>query len=135
LYINSEFPDGMFVDFDPVHTFRTSPTDDSTLIIVAGEHSDLNVKDMNIYYKRLETFARNHLDVKSIEYRWTSHDSVSDDGLPMIGVTSSPNIYVATGFGFWGMNNGTTAGMIISDLIEGKKNNLVDIFNPLRFKS
>jgi glycine/D-amino acid oxidase-like deaminating enzyme len=135
LYINSEFPDGMFVDFDPVHTFRTSPTEEGTLIIVAGEHSDLNVKDMNIYYERLETFARNHLDVKSIEYRWTSHDSASDDGLPMIGVISSPDIYVATGFGFWGMNNGTTAGMIISDLIEGKKNNLVDIFNPLRFKS
>jgi glycine/D-amino acid oxidase-like deaminating enzyme len=135
MYINSEFPDGMFVDFDPVHTFRTSPTEDGTLIIVAGEHSDLNVKDMNIYYERLETFARSHLDVKSIEYRWTSHDSASDDGLPMIGVTSSPDIYVATGFGFWGMNNGTTAGMIISDLIEGKKNNLVDIFNPLRFKS
>jgi glycine/D-amino acid oxidase-like deaminating enzyme len=135
LYINSEFPDGMFVDFDPVHTFRTSPTEEGTLIIVAGEHSDLNVKDMNIYYERLETFALNHLDVKSIEYRWTSHDSASDDGLPMIGVISSPDIYVATGFGFWGMNNGTTAGMIISDLIEGKKNNLVDIFNPLRFKS
>lgn len=125
----------MFVDFDPVHKYRTTPTDDGDLIIIAGEHSNLNVEDMKKYYERLEIYARNHLDVKSIEYRWSSHDSTSDDGLPMIGITSSDDIYVATGFGFWGMNNGTTAAMIISDLIEGKKNNLVDIFNPLRFKS
>jgi glycine/D-amino acid oxidase-like deaminating enzyme len=134
-YITGEFPDGMFVDFDPVHTFRTTPTDEGNLIIIAGEHSDLDVEDMNKYYERLEIYARSHLDIKSIEYRWSSHDSGSDDGLPIIGMTSSEDIYVATGFGFWGMNNGTTAAMIISDLIEGKKNNLVDIFNPLRFKS
>jgi len=73
------------------------------------------------------------LDVKSVEYRWSSHDSVSDDLLPMIGMTSSEDIYVATGFGFWGMNNGTTAGMVISDMIEGKKSYLQEIFDPLRF--
>ncbi len=59
----------------------------------------------------------------------------SDDGLPMIGMTSSEDIYVATGFGFWGMNNGTTSAMIISDMIEGKKTHLKDIFDPLRFKT
>ncbi len=134
LYINGEFPDGMFIDFDPVHTYRTTPTDGGKLIIVAGEHSDLEVKDMNKYYMRLENYARQHLDVKSVEYHWSSHDSISDDGLPMIGVTSSEDIYVATGFGFWGMNNGTTSAMIITDLIEGKKIPSADIFDPLRFK-
>ena len=39
------------------------------------------------------------------------------------------------GFGFWGMNNGTTAAMVISDLIEGKENSFKEIFDPLRFKS
>lgn len=135
LYINGEFPDGMFIDFDPVHTYRTTPTESGKLIIVAGEHSNLKVDDMNEYYLRLEKYARQHLDVKSVEYRWSSHDSASDDGLPMIGMTSSKDIYVATGFGFWGMNNGTTAAMVISDLIEGKENSFKEIFDPLRFKS
>lgn len=135
LYINGEFPDGMFIDFDPVHTYRTTPTERGKLIIVAGEHSNLEVDDMNEYYLRLEKYARQHLDVKSVEYRWSSHDSASDDGLPMIGMTSSKDIYVATGFGFWGMNNGTTAAMVISDLIEGKENSFKEIFDPLRFKS
>lgn len=134
LYINGEFPDGMFVDFDPVHTYRTTPTEVGKLLLVAGEHSNLDVKDENEYYMQLEKYARQHLDVKSVEYRWSSHDNVSDDRLPMIGMTSSENIYVATGFGFWGMNNGTTAAMLISDMIEGKKNYLKEIFDPLRFK-
>ena len=133
LYINGEFPDGMFIDFDPTHTYRTTPTEMGNLILVAGEHSELDVEDENEYYIRLEKYARKHLDVKSVEYRWSSHDSVSDDLLPMIGMTSSEDIYVATGFGFWGMNNGTTAGMVISDMIEGKKSYLQEIFDPLRF--
>ncbi len=134
LYINGEFPEGMFIDFDPTHTYRTTPTEKGNLIIVAGEHSQIDVENRNEYYNRLEQYILQHLDVKSIEYRWSSHDSVSDDGLPMIGMTSSDGIYVATGFGFWGMNNGTTSAMIISDMID-KQNHSYNIFDPLRFKA
>ena len=133
LYINGEFPEGMFIDYDPTHTYRTTPTDKGKLVIVAGEHSPIDVIDRDDYYNRLENYARQHLDVKSIEYRWSSHDSVSDDGLPMIGMTSTDGIYVAAGFGFWGMNNGTTSAMIISDMIKNNKTDLYNIFDPLRF--
>jgi glycine/D-amino acid oxidase-like deaminating enzyme len=133
LYINGEFPDGMFIDFDPTHTYRTTPTDKGKLVIVAGEHSPIDVENREDYYNRLENYARQHLDVESIEYRWSSHDSISDDSLPMIGMTSSNGIYVATGFGFWGMNNGTTSAMIISDMINNNKTDLYNIFDPLRF--
>ena len=134
LYTKTEFPDGMFVEFDPVHTYRTTPTPKGQLVIVAGEHSEMNVANMYKYYDKLEAYAREHLDVESVEYRWSSHDSVTDDGLPMIGMTSMNDVYVATGFGFWGMNNGTTAGMIIADLIDGRENYLKDLLDPLRFK-
>ena len=133
LYINGEFPDGMFIDFDPTHTYRTTPTNKGKLVIVAGEHSPIDVENRDVYYNRLENYARQHLDVESIEYRWSSHDSISDDGLPMIGMTSSNGIYVATGFGFWGMNNGTTSAMIISDMINNNKTDSYDIYDPLRF--
>ena len=131
--LKETFPDGLFIDFDPTHTFRTSPTEKGNLIIVAGEHSPVDVADKNVYYGRLESYARQHLDVESIEYRWSSKDSVTDDGLPLIGMTSQEGVYVATGFGFWGMTNGTTAAMVISDLIIGKENEFVDLVNPRRF--
>ena len=133
LYSKENFPDGIFVDFDPVHTYRTAPSKKGKIIIVAGEHSLVDVPDKNVYYNRLEKYARQHLEVESIEYRWTSKDNITDDGLPIIGMTSQKGIYVATGFGFWGMTNGTTAAMVIADLINGVYNEYADLFNPLRF--
>jgi len=133
LYIDGNFPDGMFIDFNPVHTYRATPTNKGKLIIVAGEHSPVDVADKIIYYSRLETYARQHIKVKFIEYRWSNKDSTTEDGLPLIGMTSQENIYVAAGFGFWGMTNGTTAAMVIADLINGQKNEFVDLFNPRRF--
>lgn len=133
LYAKEEFPDGMFIDIDPMHTYRTTPTEKGKLIIVAGEHSPVKVADKNVYYGRLEKYACQHLDVTSIDYRWTSKDNITDDGLPIIGMTSQNGVYVATGFGFWGMTNGTTAGMVNADLIIGKTNQFLDLFNPLRF--
>ncbi len=133
LYVKDNFPDGLFVDFDPVHTYRTAPSPNGEMIIVAGEHSPVDVTDINVYYNRLEKYARQHLSVESVEYRWTSKDSITDDGLPVIGMTSQNGIYVATGFGFWGMTNGTTAAMVIADLINGIDNDYVELFNPLRF--
>jgi glycine/D-amino acid oxidase-like deaminating enzyme len=103
------------------------------MIIIAGEHSPAEVPDKSVFYRRLENYARQHLDVVSIEHRWSSRDVVSDDGLPIVGSTSQKGVYVATGFGFWGMNNGTIAAMVISDLITGKQNQFVELFDPLRF--
>lgn len=133
LYTKENFPEGMFIDFNPVHTYRTTPTDKGKLIIVAGEHSPVDVADKNVYYGRLENYARQHLNVQSIEYRWSNKDCTTDDGLPLIGMTSQKDIYVATGFGFWGMANSTTAAMVITDLINGQENKFVNLFNPLRF--
>lgn len=134
LYLNDAFPDGMFIDFHPLHTYRTTPTVKGELVIVAGEHGPVKVEDRNTNYNRLEKYARNHLNVKSIEFRWSNVDAATDDGLPLIGRTSQEGIYVSTGLGFWGMINGTTAATVNSDLIRGKKNRYGDLFNPLRFK-
>jgi glycine/D-amino acid oxidase-like deaminating enzyme len=45
LYAKGNFPEGMFIDFNPVHTYRTTPTDKGKLIIVAGEHSPIDVTE------------------------------------------------------------------------------------------
>ena len=133
LFITGDFPDGMFIDIDPMHTYRTTPTEEGKLIIVAGEHSPVDVDDRNVYYSHLERYAREHLNINSVEYQWTSIDVVSDDGLPIIGMTSKKDIYLATGLGFWGMVNGMTAAMIITDLINNKENTYASLFDPLRF--
>jgi glycine/D-amino acid oxidase-like deaminating enzyme len=88
LYAKGAFPDGMFIDFDPVHTYRTTPTYKGDMVIVAAEHSPAEVSDKSVFYRRLENYAHRHLEVESIEHCWSSIDVVTDDGLPIIGSTS-----------------------------------------------
>ena len=61
----------------------------------------------------------------------------NQDNIPYIGPLNSENqnIYVATGFGKWGMTNGTLAGIIISDLIVTGESKYEDTFNPSRAKA
>jgi glycine/D-amino acid oxidase-like deaminating enzyme len=82
---------------EDVHRTLTSLIDKGNMIIVAGEHGPAEVPDKGVFYQRLEKYARQHLDVESIEHRWSSKDVTTDDGLPIIGATSQKGIYMATG--------------------------------------
>lgn len=132
-YSNEEFPDATFVCIDPFHTYRSTPSSKGKLIIIAGEHQVVGEKDTFKCYSALEKYLKDKLKVKSIEYHWMNQDNASPDSLPVIGETSQPGIYVATAFNGWGMTHGTTAGILLTDLINGKKNPLKGIFDPLRF--
>jgi Rieske Fe-S protein len=57
------------------------------------------------------------------------------DGLGYIGRDPSgeKNVYIATGDSGMGMTHGTIAGILISDLILGRPNPWVDLYDPKRF--
>lgn len=134
-YPEQSFPEGMFIDMNPIHTYRTVPTDKGRLVIVGGEHHPVGrAEDTFKYYKNLEEYIRSHVDVKSIEYSWSSQDIYVSDGVPVVGQTSEDGIYIATGFRAWGITNGTNAAILIRDLILGTENPMKDFFDPLRFK-
>jgi Rieske Fe-S protein len=68
-----------------------------------------------------------------VRYRWTTHDLWPVDRLPYIGrIGRGEKIYVATGFGAWGMTNGTVAGLLLADLIHGTENQWTDLYDPSR---
>ena len=54
--------------------------------------------------------------------------------MPYIGRRTllSNSVYVATGFGGWGMTNGTVAGLLLRDLILGRDNPWADVYDPNR---
>jgi len=56
------------------------------------------------------------------------------DGIPYIGRFSSqtPEWYVATGFGKWGMSHSMVSARLLTDLITGKKNPYENLFTPSR---
>ncbi|PSO74333.1 MAG: FAD-dependent oxidoreductase [Cyanobacteria bacterium QH_8_48_120] len=129
-------PEGMFIGAnDNYRSIRTTPYEDGLLLIIGGEgHKTGTVSETEERYQQLEEYAHSRFGVDSIEYRWSTQDMASVDKLPYIGkLTPTTNhIYTATGFSLWGMTRGTLSGMILSDLILGRKNRWAELYDATR---
>jgi glycine/D-amino acid oxidase-like deaminating enzyme/nitrite reductase/ring-hydroxylating ferredoxin subunit len=138
--LNVPVPEGMYISAEDegMHSFRSNPAEDGgTIWMVGGEkHKTGQGGSTEDRYRRLEQYARARFDVSSIEYRWSTQDNNTVDRVPYIGKLSSgsKNLYVATGFGGWGMTNSHVAAMLLTDMIRGSENPWAEIFDPSRFK-
>jgi glycine/D-amino acid oxidase-like deaminating enzyme len=123
--------EGMWVSAeDKGKTFRNYH---DLLVICGADHKTGTQSDVN-HYENLVSFQKKYFPQSLLEYSWSAQDGITMDGLPYIGQYSkkTPGVYVATGFGKWGMTKGTMAGSIISDLITGKQNPYAFAFSPQR---
>ena len=128
-------PRGMFISTEPSHSVRSYPAPGSDLLLVGGEgHKAGQGDDTVARYQRLEQWARERFAVQSVEYRWSTQDNRTIDGVPYIGRygPNSRHLYVATGFGGWGMTNSTVAGMLLRDLILERENPCSEVYDPNR---
>src|SRR5436305_5564715 len=140
LYLRSgaRAPQGMYLSTEsPSHTVRSHPTAKAEMVITGGEsHKTGQGGDTAERVARLEQWARERFDVRSIEYHWSTQDNMPVDGVPFIGRLApfQKRLWVATGFMKWGLTNGTAAGMILCDLIAGRDNPWASLFDSTRFK-
>lgn len=129
-------PKGMFINLEnPSRTFRTYEGEGKKLLIIGGgDHKVGQGKKEEEIYDRLREYAKETFNVEKFRYKWSAQDYMSFDKLPFIGHISSKqeNIYVATGYSKWGITNGTSAAIIIKDLITKGSSKYSDIFNPSR---
>lgn len=81
-----------------------------------------------------ERAAKQYWPDARVAARWATQDCMSLDSMPYIGLysRSTPNLYVASGFGKWGMTSSMLAAQILSDLIQGKENPYAELFSPQR---
>lgn len=65
---------------------------------------------------------------------WAFQDCMTLDQMPYIGQYSSrtAQLFTAVGFDKWGMTGAMLSGMLLSDLVQGRKHAYADIFNPSR---
>jgi Rieske Fe-S protein len=132
-------PPGMFLSADsPTRSVRPHPGGgDETLLVVEGEeHKTGHEADTEARYAALEGWARERFAVASIAHRWSAQDFMAPDRVPYVGRASSRSerLLVATGFGKWGMSNGTAAAMMLSDLVLGRANPWLELFDATRLK-
>ncbi|HEV7773737.1 MAG TPA: FAD-dependent oxidoreductase [Conexibacter sp.] len=132
-------PEGMHLSgAGPTRSIRGAPLSDGTgeeLLLVGGEgHKTGTESDTELRYERLEAFAREHWDVRAVEYRWSAQDPSTPDLLPYVGrmTPRSDKLLMATGFAKWGLTNGTAAALLLADLCLGRKAMWADLFDPNR---
>lgn len=130
--LNRERPTDMYIGVDdPVRSMRRA----GDLLVVGGEgHKVGQAEDTEGHYRRLEDWAVKQFGPIRVEHRWSAQDWSAADGVPFIGrMPGTDGVYVATAFRKWGMAQGTAAGRIISDLIAGRDNPWLSVFDASRF--
>ncbi len=141
-------PRGTYITLDDgTRSVRTAPWPDGRrLLIVTGEKFTPGTGDGNAgdgedgtgaaseRYPRLADWLRQHFPAAEITHRWAAQDNASTDGLPYIGPfhPGTRNVYVATGFGGWGMSSGALAGTLLADLIAGERPEHAGLYDPRR---
>jgi glycine/D-amino acid oxidase-like deaminating enzyme/nitrite reductase/ring-hydroxylating ferredoxin subunit len=126
----------------PYHYVRTQPFDDTyDLLICGGEDHQTGIGDAEKIneqdrYALLEYWVKQFFKIEEIVYNWSGQVLEPMDSIAYIGRNPSDkdNVYIATGDSGNGMTHGTIAGMLLSDLINGNKNEWEKIYDPSRFK-
>lgn len=120
---------GMYIDeADKGMSFRNY---ENLLLIGGGDH---RTGKQGGSYPELEHFAKLHYPAAKEVCRFAAQDCMTLDGVPYIGLYSknTPNFYVAAGFNKWGMTSSMLSAMILSDMIQNKKNPFAPVFSPSR---
>lgn len=130
----ADAPEGMFIGLDdPTVSIRTGRQGDQLLLIVLGARFETGHDgDVAQHFRRLRDWTSEHFAVGEPAWRWTNEDYETADRVPFIGAPGKRGFYIATGFNAWGISNGTAAGILISDLIQGRANDWAKLFDPKR---
>lgn len=124
----------------PYHYARVQKYNDQYDLLICGgeDHPTGNDNDEpeETRYQKLEEWTRIYFPIEEdIVYRWSGQVQMPMDGLAFIGRNpfDADNVYIITGDAGNGMTHCTFAGLLITDLINGKINKWEKLYNPSRF--
>jgi Rieske Fe-S protein len=123
---------------DPYHYVRLSRSSSaaSDVLIVGGEdHKTGQADDAEARNVKLEKWARVRFPMMTeIDSAGPGQVMQPVDGLAFIGRNpmDEPNVYIATGDSGNGITHGTVAGMLLTDLIQGRDNAWSTLYDPSR---
>jgi glycine/D-amino acid oxidase-like deaminating enzyme/nitrite reductase/ring-hydroxylating ferredoxin subunit len=120
---------------DKGHEGNEGEADHDILIVGGEDHKTGQADDANSRYARLESWTRQRWPmVEAIEFRWSGQVMEPVDGLAFIGRNplDEENVFIVTGDSGNGMTHGTIAGILLTDLIQGRRNEWEEIYDPSR---
>lgn len=130
-------PGGMYITYqEGIRSVRTAPyRDGRRLLIVTGEAFRPGTVSTLERFARLTDWAEANFPVTSIDYRWAAQDFSTTDNVPYVGRLPGGHgrVWVATGFGGWGMSNGVMSGRLLAARITGQRvPEWADLYDPHR---
>jgi glycine/D-amino acid oxidase-like deaminating enzyme/nitrite reductase/ring-hydroxylating ferredoxin subunit len=133
----SDVTAGLFWDTaNPYHYVRCQSGVENDILLVGGEdHRTGQPVEAGAPFLRLDQWARKRFAVKGdATFRWSGQVQEPADDLAYIGraPTAHPDVYVVTGDSGMGLTHGTIAGMLITDLIQKRKNPWEALYDPSR---
>lgn len=113
-----EAPAGMYLDAE---TYRSVRGYDGRVIVGGGHYRTGEHVDVESRYRKLVDAAAD-FGVTKVSHRWSAHDLSTLDSVPYVGRyhPGTRHLWVATGFGQWGMIGGTAAGLLLDKEIRGE---------------
>jgi glycine/D-amino acid oxidase-like deaminating enzyme/nitrite reductase/ring-hydroxylating ferredoxin subunit len=136
--LRGDSPAGMYLSTEePARSIRTIPDEKGDLLLVGGEGHRVGCGDPRASYRRLAAWIAARFEVGEPQMRWSSQDYSTLDGMPYIGPAApfSGRVLTATGFGKWGLANGTTAAQMLVDRIGGGDNEWAPVFDSNRLRA
>lgn len=119
----------------PYHYVRFASDEGGEVLIVGGEdHKTGQANDFEARLATLERWTRDRFPfVGQVTDHWSGQVMEPVDAMAYIGRNpGDQNVFVVTGDSGNGMTHGTIAGMLITDLICGRDNPWVELYDPSR---
>lgn len=89
--------------------------------------------DERVFYRMLESRAREQLGELEVIRHWSTQDAHTPDELPYIGkMHGRDRCFMASGFQGWGMTTSAVAADVLSVIVGGGEHPLLDIVAPSR---
>lgn len=125
-------PDGMYYG---IENGEWSLRSYNELLLFGGESYRTGENTEGGRYASLRRAAKEWFPAAKEVAHWSAQDCMTLDGVPYIGCYSPalPGVYVATGFGKWGMTGAMVSALCLAELLSGKTHPY-PLFSPQRFR-
>jgi glycine/D-amino acid oxidase-like deaminating enzyme/nitrite reductase/ring-hydroxylating ferredoxin subunit len=108
----------------PTRSVRDAPSASGPLLLVGGEgHTVGRARSTNARLDTLRAWTQQWFAGAEETHAWSAQDYSSHDGLPFVGALprGRGHVYLATGYGKWGLTNGVAAALSLTQEIHGHR--------------
>lgn len=128
--------EGAHISYDtPSVTLRTMEYFGDHYFLIGGQsHVGGDGYSDEKRYEKIHELAQKLFDVKEPAFKWSTHDLMTLDRMPLIGrlYKNTKKVFTITGLNAWGLANSSAGAMMLTDIICGRDHPYAEMYDPYR---